>query len=87
MNESQIAKIKFRARRGMLELDILFNDFIQKNIHKLTPQELDIFIQLLDYSDPQLYAFLLHDVIPENMEIRKIVKLIKIHRKNTSIKE
>ncbi len=74
----QIAKITWRCRRGMLELDILLHRFIKKQINDLSVEELNIFEDLLSYSDPQIYSWLMGHELPENKELRKIVELIKI---------
>lgn len=86
MTEQQIAKLTFRARRGMLELDLLLHNFIQDKISQLTYDELLMFEKLLDFTDPQLYDWLINDITPEDVEIKNFVELIKIHRKHTSSK-
>lgn len=51
------AKITWRCRRGMLELDLILNRFIQQHLDNLSDTQLQTFQLLLEQPDPDLYAF------------------------------
>lgn len=73
------AKIKWHCRRGMLELDLLLNQFLTRYFDDLTEEQVGSFEQLLEFSDPELYAVLLGNKQPEDRNLKEIVKLIKFH--------
>ncbi|MDB5800359.1 MAG: hypothetical protein JWL63_1298 [Rhodocyclales bacterium] len=51
-------KIKWRARRGLLELDIFFTRFIDKDLGALSEPELEELLDLLTCDDHELWAML-----------------------------
>lgn len=75
------AKIHWRCRRGMLELDLILGRFVQRHLETLTAQQLDIFEHLLNTPDPDLYAWLMGYESPVNKEFMDFVAYIKLHDK------
>lgn len=53
-------QLAFQCRRGMLELDLFLQPFLNQVYPKLTQQEQDIFAEVLSASDQQLYAWLMN---------------------------
>lgn len=51
MTEIEIKRLAWRCRRGMLELDIVLQKFIQSHFETLTCGELNQLDALLDYPD------------------------------------
>ena len=51
MTETEIKRLTWRCRRGMLELDIVLQRFIQSHFDTLTNAELTQLDLLLDYPD------------------------------------
>ena len=51
-------KIKWRSRRGLLELDIFFTRFIENDLDGLSDQELENLLDLLTCDDHELWAML-----------------------------
>ncbi len=47
-------RLGWQCRRGMLELDLILESFLNKNYAKLSVCEQDLFEQLLAYSDQEL---------------------------------
>lgn len=47
--------LRWRCRRGMLELDLPLARFLETHYHALTEAEKTAFSCLLDYSDPDLW--------------------------------
>ena len=70
-------KIRWQCRRGMLELDILLERFLNQHFAQLTDQEKEVFIQLLNQSDATLYQWIFNqpDVVPA--PYREIILQIK----------
>ena len=51
-------RLRWRCRRGMLELDLPLERFLKTHYHALTEGEKDAFERLLDYSDPDLWELI-----------------------------
>ena len=73
------AKLAWHCRRGMLELDLIFQRFFTAQIDHLTVQQIDAFEHLLTAQDPDLYAWLMGYEAPVDEELRGIVAFIQHH--------
>ena len=73
------AKINWHCRRGMLELDVIFQRFIKKSLDKLTEEQVTAFEALLNCPDPDLYAWLMGYEDPTEKELLGIVNFIRVH--------
>ena len=73
------AKLVWHCRRGMLELDLLFQRFIEQYLDRLSELELVSFETLLTYPDPELFSWLMGSENPESEEMRHIIQLIQLH--------
>jgi len=63
---SALDKIRWRSRRGLLELDLVLERFNDRHLAALTAEELAGYEDLLALPDPELLALLLeHDPAPE----------------------
>lgn len=75
-----LAKLRWQCRRGMLELDLLLNLFLEQTYPSLTLAEQKTFQELLEFPDPTLYAWLLapksQEVKPENNAMAAIIEKI-----------
>lgn len=78
LTESQI---KWRMRRGMLELDLMFSRFFESYWDQLTPDEKKIFERLLNEPDPDLYAWFMGYEDTEDEAFKHIVTLIRRYGK------
>ncbi len=73
------AKINWNCRRGMLELDLIFERFFKNTFDTLSDDQVNVFERLLDQPDPDLYAWLMGYETPVDKELMNIVALIKFH--------
>jgi len=73
------AKIHWNCRRGMLELDIIFERFFKQHIDDLNDEQLVAFEHLLSYPDPDLFAWLMGYEKPLQKELIEIVAFIRLH--------
>lgn len=76
------AKIKWQCRRGMLELDLILQPFINHHLDNLTLSQLDAFELLLAEPDPVLYSWLMGASYPSDKELEAIVELVKSNHKH-----
>lgn len=51
-------KIRFQTRRGLLELDLVFGRFMEKEFEQLSNQELAEFVEILEFQDQELLALI-----------------------------
>jgi len=76
-NQTDIARLFWQCRRGLLELDILLHNYLHINIHKLSQQEIQTFQNLLNYPDNLLLEYLMGRTIPMDKEIANVVKRVR----------
>ncbi|MBA2351783.1 MAG: succinate dehydrogenase assembly factor 2 [Burkholderiales bacterium] len=53
---SELARLRWQCRRGMLELDLVLNAFLDRHYASLTPPEIAALRDLLNRPDPELWA-------------------------------
>jgi antitoxin CptB len=52
---SELDRIRWRCRRGLLELDVVLARFLERRFAQLTSAERDVFKGLLERSDNELW--------------------------------
>jgi len=67
----------WQCRRGMLELDLLLNNFVNKAVETLTPQQKACFELLLSYPDQTLLDLLLGNSMASDPSISIIIEKIR----------
>lgn len=77
------SRLRWLCRRGMKELDVLFERFFGAEFDRLSAKEQAVFYQLLQYEDPELHAYMLgrmqaNDPVQQDMIVR-----IREYRANT----
>lgn len=70
-------RLRWQCRRGIKELDILLEKYLDNCFEKTTESEQTDFRELLEFEDHALISFLLADSIPVNDGVARIVKKIK----------
>jgi antitoxin CptB len=68
---------RWQCRRGMLELDLLLNNFVDKKVNSLSEQEKQSFELLLSYPDQTLLDLLLGNSVSSDPVISIIVQQIQ----------
>lgn len=69
-------KLKWACRRGMLELDVLFEPFVDDAYDALTPEQKLTFQRLLACEDPDLFAWFMGHKVCEDQALDNMVKII-----------
>ncbi|HRD71044.1 MAG TPA: succinate dehydrogenase assembly factor 2 [Legionella sp.] len=77
MDVREKARLTWHCRRGMLELDLILQRFMDAKIDELNEQELNSFDLLLNYTDPELFSWLMGHTDPEDKALYDIVTLIR----------
>lgn len=71
------ARFEWHCRRGMLELDLILQQFLAKGLDKLSAKEIKSFDLLLTATDPELYSWLMGYEEPQDEELKTIVAIIR----------
>ena len=67
------ARLRWRCRRGMKELDVLLERFAQQVLPQATAAECRVFAELLELPDPVLAEYLLKDESPAEPHLAQAV--------------
>ena len=70
-------RIRWHCRRGMLELDLVLNAFVERHLDDLDTTELEVFQAVLAYPDPMLLAVVMGQAEPEDATEREIVARLR----------
>ncbi|QKT02409.1 succinate dehydrogenase assembly factor 2 [Ectothiorhodospiraceae bacterium 2226] len=70
-------RLAWRARRGMLELDMVLMSFIENSYNTMKEEELVILERLLEWPDHQLQAVLLRGERPADPAFTHVVEHIR----------
>lgn len=70
-------RLRWRCRRGMLELDLMLNAFLDQGLGQLNEAEREQFLRLLDYSDQALLELLMGRMVPADKETVHVINKIR----------
>ena len=59
---TEINKTKWKCRRGLRELDLLFRKFSNNHLESLNKKDFDMFNSILDIEDQPIYDFIFKGV-------------------------
>ncbi|MEY2972415.1 MAG: succinate dehydrogenase assembly factor 2 [Gammaproteobacteria bacterium] len=66
-------KLKWRSRRGLRELDLLFRNFIEKNWDDITDIELEQYAAIVNLEDQPLFDYIFKDISLGNAELELFI--------------
>ncbi len=72
-----LARLQWRCRRGMLELDLLLRNFLQHGYNTLDHRGREAFATLLEYPDAVLLELLMDRATSTDPEISRVVDSIR----------
>jgi antitoxin CptB len=70
-------RLRWCCRRGMLELDLMLNAFLDHGLDALDEREQSVFQRLLDYSDQTLLEMLMGRMVPADKETVHVIGKIR----------
>ncbi|MFO1290126.1 MAG: hypothetical protein E6Q61_03315 [Nitrosomonas sp.] len=73
----RIERIRWRCRRGLLELDLLLKRFLDKYDSQLNEQQIDQFESLLSLSDQDLLAIICSNPETVDKSLKRLIQLIQ----------
>ena len=74
---AEYAELNWRCRRGMLELDILLNSYLDKHYHTMSQLQGVVFSEVLDYPDQVLFDLLLGNMQSSDARVNRLVSEIQ----------
>ncbi len=74
---SELARMRWKCRRGMLELDLLLRDFLDSGYRDLDEAGQRLFDRMLDYPDAVLLEWLMGRIRPTDKDVAQIVDNIR----------
>ena len=74
---SELARLKWKCRRGMKELDVLLAGYLDTRYSEAGPEEQGAFRALLELQDPTLYAYVTGRERPETEDLRRVVDALR----------
>ncbi len=77
LSKNEKARLTWHCRRGMLELDLILNQFLESQLDSLDAAQIKQFESLLEHTDPELFAWLMGHEIPPSTELTEIVNFIR----------
>jgi antitoxin CptB len=74
---SEVARLKWKCRRGMKELDLLLEGYLTERYPAADAAEQGAFRELLDMQDPELFAFVTGRERPATQELCRVVDALR----------
>ena len=75
--DARLARLRWRCRRGMRELDSLLLDFFDLFAARMTEGEIAAFERVLELPDPTLHSYLLGRSAPEDVATAELIGRIR----------
>lgn len=76
IGNEELNRMRWAARRGMLELDLVLEPFVVARYAQLSAADRQCFQRLMQCEDQDLYVWLMQRAEPENEELAGIVRQI-----------
>ena len=74
---SALARVRWKCRRGMLELDLLLKTFLERGYRDLDRAGQQRFDALLDYPDAVLLEWFMGRIRPAEKDVAQLVEQIR----------
>lgn len=74
---SEFSRLKWHCRRGMKELDVMLTRYLEEYYPYAPETEQATFRELLDLSDPLMYAYFLGYETPSNPDLMALIEKIR----------
>jgi antitoxin CptB len=81
---TELARLRWRCRRGMHELDGVLESFVQRVLATLDADDFARFERILDLPDPELLAYLAGRSAPDDPDIARLVERIRSNHRPPS---
>jgi antitoxin CptB len=75
-----IERLRWQCRRGMLELDVLLEAFLDQHYLALAPELRSKFVRLLELPDPFIHAWCVIGEKPDDPQFAELLEAIRATR-------
>ena len=75
--ETERRRLRWRCRRGLKELDVLFERYAETALASASAAELGSLERFLDLPDPEIAAYLLGEAVPEDPALAALAASIR----------
>lgn len=72
----ELNRLRWRSRRGMLELDLLLLPFFDQHFPKLSASDQSVYARLLEQDDPDLQLWFSRQATSSDPALQKMVERI-----------
>ncbi len=76
-SDEEIRRLHWQCRRGMLELDVALQRFLDEDYPRLDAPARAAFARMLAAEDQTLHGWLMGRTVPEEADVRSLVALIR----------
>jgi succinate dehydrogenase flavin-adding protein (antitoxin of CptAB toxin-antitoxin module) len=76
-DEVAVKRLRWRSRRGMLELELALKPFVDSRLESLSPAEQARYARLLEHDDWDIFDWVQGKREPEDAELRALVEEIR----------
>jgi antitoxin CptB len=78
--ERERARLRWRCRRGMKELDVLLLRYLEHEYPAAAPEERAAFARILELQDPEIFGYLVGRTLPADETLRHVLTRIRHDR-------
>jgi antitoxin CptB len=75
--DAELSRLRWQCRRGMLELDLLLNRFLDAGFGQLDAPARADFVRLLGYQDQIIHDWLMGRAVPADAALRRLVGQVR----------
>ena len=75
-SQTELNRLRWRSRRGMAELDVLFVPFFEEAFDALNAEMKEVYARMLDEEDPELWSWFSEQSAPNDLQYRSLVSLM-----------
>ena len=76
-DEAELRRLRWKSRRGMRELDQLFERYLDRAWRQDSPAQRGVFLRLLDCEDDKLWRWFMGHDTPTDAELAELVGRIR----------
>jgi antitoxin CptB len=76
-DERELGRLRWRCRRGMRELDQLFERYLDRAWREASADERAVFLRLLEIEDDKLWHWFMGHDVPADAELAALVARIR----------
>ena len=75
-SQTELNRLRWRSRRGMAELDVLFIPFFEEAFDALSADMKEVYARMLEEEDPELWSWFSEQSAPDDPQYRSLVSLM-----------